>query len=451
MGRVKLAMLGGGGFRTPLVYRSLMRRAAKGAPLIDHVALYDLSPERLAAIDAVLRQLARSDPDRAPRITTHTGLPDTLDGADFVFSAIRVGGLDGRVADERVALDLGVLGQETTGPGGVAFGLRTIPEAVRIARDVAHRCPDAWVINFTNPAGMITEAMQRVLGDRVIGVCDSPMGLSRRAHRAVGLSPTASGDYLGLNHLGWLLSVNNDDGVDELPGLLADPATLATFEEGQVFGAERLAEVGALPNEYLYYYWFTEQAIADSTERTRGEYLLQQQRGFYAAVAAEPDRALDCWNEVRTARNASYMADARGDAERDDVDVDEGGYEEVAVDVMEAIAHDRPTELIVNVANRGTIADLADDRVVEVPCLVSARGATPVDAGAGRSLTVDTDDLVGRIKHVEQLAISAALERSVETAVQAFADHPLVESTAVASQLFDGYRTRIPEFAAVFA
>ncbi|MGO4430119.1 6-phospho-beta-glucosidase, partial [Streptomyces sp. MCAF7] len=137
-----------------------------------------------------------------------TDLDDALRGADFVFSAIRVGGLAGRARDERVPLAEGVLGQETVGAGGVLYGLRTLPVALKIAERIAAVAPDAWVINFTNPAGMVTEAMQRVLGDRVIGICDSPVGLCRRAARALGADPgRASYDYVGLNHLGWLRGV----------------------------------------------------------------------------------------------------------------------------------------------------------------------------------------------------------------------------------------------------
>src|SRR5262249_8295749 len=153
-------------------------------------------------------------------------------------SAIRAGGLEGRVSDERLPLAEGLLGQETVGAGGVLYGLRSIPEAMRIAERVAAVAPDAWVINFTNPAGMVTEAMQRVLGGRVIGICDSPVGLCRRAARAVGADPDRAGyDYVGLNHLGWLRGLWVD-GRDALPGLLADAERLESFEEGKLFGAE---------------------------------------------------------------------------------------------------------------------------------------------------------------------------------------------------------------------
>src|SRR5262249_47034810 len=157
----------------PQVYGALL-----GDPLIDEVALYDPAPDRLAVMQTVLAQQA-DGVGNAPRVTLTAELDAALEGARFVFSAVRVGGLRARTQDERVALRLGVLGQETTGPGGIAYGLRTIPVATAVAARIANIAPDAYVVNFTNPAGMITEAMQGVLGDRVVGVCDTPSGLVR--------------------------------------------------------------------------------------------------------------------------------------------------------------------------------------------------------------------------------------------------------------------------------
>ncbi|MEO9151295.1 MAG: 6-phospho-beta-glucosidase, partial [Lapillicoccus sp.] len=161
---MKLAILGGGGFRVPLVYGALLRDQSERR--VDAITLYDVDTERLMAIGHVLAQMAEASSSEVPppMVTTTTDLDDAVRDADFVFSAIRVGGLAGRTADERVALDLGVLGQETTGPGGLAYGLRTVPVAVEVAERVRTLAPDAWVINFTNPAGMVTQAMQSVLG-----------------------------------------------------------------------------------------------------------------------------------------------------------------------------------------------------------------------------------------------------------------------------------------------
>ena len=190
---MRLAILGGGGFRVPLVYGALLRDHSPGR--VTEVVLHDTDAGRLAAVALVLEQLGVEHAD-PPRVETTDDLDTALRDADFVFSAIRVGGLVGRTRDERVALDVGVLGQETTGPGGLAYALRTVPVALDIAERTRRLAPDAWFINFTNPAGIVTEAMQSVLGDRVIGICDSPIALARRAIGALGLDPASNRDRL---------------------------------------------------------------------------------------------------------------------------------------------------------------------------------------------------------------------------------------------------------------
>lgn len=440
---MQLTILGGGGFRVPLLFESLL--ADESGAGVDELVLHDTDAARLDVIRATLEQQGRDR--RAVTVTSTTDLDRALDGADFVFSAIRVGGLHGRTQDERVALDIGCLGQETTGPGGIAYGLRTIPVALTIAEHIARRAPQAWCINFTNPAGMITQAMQQVLGDRVIGICDSPIGLGRRAALAAGLTQHVPGDasafgYVGLNHLGWLRSLHSG-GTDHLPALLADPAALLSTEEGRLFGPEWIQELGAIPNEYLYYYYFTREAIAaiKGDAQTRGEFLLDQQQEFYDAVRSEPSRGHDLWVAARREREETYMAEARAEGEeREESDLS-GGYEGVALALMAAIARDTATSLILNVRNGSTIPGLPQDAVVEVPCDVDARGprARPAETLDGAML-----GLAQQVKAVDECVIAAATQRSPALAHKAFALHPLVDSVGTASLLLDGYRRRIP-------
>jgi 6-phospho-beta-glucosidase len=456
---VKLAILGGGGFRVPLVYQALIRD--QGSLRVDEVSLYDISPTRLAVVEAVLVQLAReaaggTGDATPPRVDATTDLDRALEGADFVFSAIRVGGLRGRVHDERVALDLGVLGQETTGPGGIAYGLRTIPVMRAIAERVRAVAPRAFFINFTNPAGMITEALQPILGDRVLGICDTPGGLVRRATAALGLHPARThADYVGLNHLGWLRRLVQD-GQDHLPDLLADEHTLAQLEEGVIFGPSWLRTLGAIPNEYLYYYYFSREAVRAIREQpsTRGEFLLRQQDDFYAAVEREPDRALDLWRRTMTERRALYMAEAKGkrldevvDAEAAEAAEDDEGYERVALAVMAAIARNERATMILNVRNGGAVAGLDADAVVEVPSLVDGAGAHPLATSPPDPHQLG---LMQQVKAVERQTIEAATTGSVDAAVRAFALHPLVDSVSVARDLVRGYMDAHPQIARLF-
>lgn len=435
---MRLTVLGGGGFRLPLVYGALLGDHAEGR--VTDVVLHDVDSARLTAIARVLADQAAGVAD-APRVTVTTDLDEAVRGADFVFSAIRVGGLEGRAADERVALAEGVLGQETVGAGGIAYGLRTVPVAVDIARRVARLAPDAWVINFTNPAGLVTEAMARHLGDRVIGICDSPVGLGRRVARVLGGDPgTAFIDYVGLNHLGWLRGLRID-GRDQLPRLLADPALLGAIEEGRLFGAEWLRSLGSIPNEYLHYYYFNRETVRAyrGAERTRGAFLRDQQAGFYAEMEKEGTPALATWDRTRAEREATYMThnrEAAGAGERAVEDLESGGYEKVALALMRAIAHDSRATLILNVLNGTTLSVLDTDAVIEVPCLVDANGAHPV---AVAPLPYHATALVCAVKAVEREVLAAAESGSRTTAVKAFALHPLVDSVTVARRLVDGY------------
>ncbi|GAA4334511.1 6-phospho-beta-glucosidase [Actinomadura luteofluorescens] len=451
---MKLAILGGGGFRVPYVYQALLRDP--GSPRIEEVWLQDSDAGRLAGMAEVLAALAGGVED-APRVFTSTGLDEALEGADFVFAAVRVGGLRGRVCDERVALDLNVLGQETTGPGGIAYGLRTIPVMLDIAHRVKALAPDAYVINFTNPAGMITEAMQGVLGDRVLGICDTPSGLGMRVAAALGLDPDRIRlDYVGLNHLGWMRRILHD-GVDVLPGLLADDDLLGTLEEGVVFGREWLRDLGLIPNEYLYYYYFNREAVRATLDapQTRGEFLLKQQEAFYERIAAASGgAAMEMWRETVASRSASYMAEMKGARtgealdDHSGVDPAEEGYARVALNVMAAISRDEPASMILNVRNGTTVTALPPDAVVEVPVTVDAGGVHP--------LPLDQPDLhqaglMQQVKAVERLTVGAAVTGSRTEAAKAFALHPLVDSARIGRLLLDGYIDRIPEVAAVFS
>ncbi|MER7913006.1 6-phospho-beta-glucosidase [Streptomyces sp. NPDC096068] len=443
---MKLTILGGGGFRVPLVYGALLGDHAEGR--VTRVTLHDLDAGRLSAVARVLADQAEGVPD-APEVTATTDLDEALRGADFVFSAIRVGGLEGRAADERIALAEGVLGQETVGAGGIAYGLRTVPVATRIARRVAALAPDAWVINFTNPAGLVTEAMSRVLGDRVVGICDSPVGLGRRVARILGADPDEAWiDYVGLNHLGWLRGLRVG-GRDELPRLLADEEALGSFEEGRLFGPEWLRSLGAIPNEYLHYYYFNREAVHAyrTAERTRGAYLRDQQGAFYEEMGKPGTPALAAWRRTLADREATYMAanrEAAGVGERDEEDLESGGYEKVALALMRAVARDERTTLILNVRNGTTLSVLDADAVIEVPCLVDANGARPV---AVAPLPYHAVGLVTAVKAVEREVLAAAESGSRETAVKAFALHPLVDSVAVARRLVEGYAAEHPGLA----
>ncbi|MFN3925630.1 MAG: 6-phospho-beta-glucosidase, partial [Pseudarthrobacter sp.] len=390
-----------------------------------------------------------------------TNLPQALAGAGMVFAAIRPGGTSGRVADEKVAQDLGLLGQETTGAGGISYALRTIPHMLNLARLMKEHCPEAWLVNFTNPAGMVTEALLPVLGRKVVGICDSAGGLVQRAARAAG-APLPEGrldgvGYYGLNHLGWLYRLESN-GQDLLPRLLADPLALAAFEEGRLFPQPFLAELGALPNEYLYYYyqWDAAREAMRTMARTRGETIHSQQEELYPRLAAGGADAFRLWEEARRSREEGYLAEARTQgAQRDEADLAGGGYERVALAAMRALSGTGDTQLILNTRNspvpdtaaarpaapEPAIPGLPADAVVEVPCTVTADGALPLPQQAPPEPQLG---LLRQVKEVERLTVRAAVEGDREAALAAFAGHPLVDSEALAQALLDGYEREFP-------
>jgi 6-phospho-beta-glucosidase len=463
--------MGGGGFRVPLVYRTLM--ADSSPERVTQVRLYDADPLRLRAMAKILASIAADTRDpaapgtltrTAPEVVLCDSVADAVRGVDFVFSAIRVGGTAGRATDEQLAHDLGILGQETTGFGGISYALRGLPVALGIARTIAEVNPDAWLINFTNPAGIITEATSTVLGDRVIGICDSPIGLARRALTTLeraGKVPagttaevgTGGGevrlDYVGLNHLGWLQGIEVG-GTDVLPLLLEDPRLIEGFEEGRLFGADWIRVLGCLPNEYLHYYYFARETVAAdaAAEQTRGQFLRAQQDVFYArATDADPLDAARLWEDTRRSREETYMAtnrEAAGGMERDEEDLESGGYDRVALAIMHAIGQDTSAPLILNVPNRGLVDFLPADAIVEVPCTVDANGAHPLPISPvpehGRGLMTS-------VKHVERTVIRAAREGSCDLAVEALALHPLVDGVGTARKALDAARAAFPELA----
>jgi 6-phospho-beta-glucosidase len=492
---MRLMIAGGGGFRVPLVYRALCSGPYSG--LVSEVVLFDVDGGRLAAIEAVLRSMSsgisRSSevsgaPDgssdvgrssfRPPAVTSTTSLPRALNGTDMVFAAIRPGGTAGRVADERVAQDLGLLGQETTGAGGISYALRSIPAMLELAANMRTHCPDAWLINFTNPAGMVTEALVPVLGRKVIGICDSASAVVHRAARAAGV-PLPAGKldgvgYYGLNHLGWLYRLESG-GRDVLPGLLADREALASFEEGRLFPQPFLRDLGLLPNEYLFYYYEAARATAGmrAMARTRGESIHGQQAELYPRLTAGGDDAYGLWEAARLSREEGYLAEARtGGEARNPEDLAGGGYEQVALAVMRALAGGAvvdggasqdgvgaATELILNTPNstgqslagaagsQAAIPGLPSDAVVEVPCTVTPEGAVPIpqDRPAAPQL-----GLLQQVKRVELLTVRAASTGDRTAALEAFAEHPLVGSAALADALLTGYEGAFPGLAGLW-
>lgn len=439
---MNLAVVGGGGMRTPLLIGGLLERRVG----VRRVTLHDIDPDALSLVRTLAEaQLARRG--RPFGVETTTSLDEALAGADYVITSIRVGGLASRAIDEQVPLAFGIVGQETTGPGGWAMALRTIPVLRDIAARLRDRSQGVPIINFTNPAGLITQALTSAGETCAIGICDSPVALAGRIARHLRVPLDALRvDYLGLNHLGWVRGVWTN-GADRLPEILASDDAIHSIYGRPLFAPAEVRRLGLLPNEYLHYYYHHEEAVRRirAAPQTRGQAIAEvasRLRSDVREAVAHHRDPLPVYEAAIFSRRASYMATETG--QRRDLALMgghvEGGYARAALDVIEAIqSRSAPRELIVDVLNRGAIADLEPDDVVEVPCRFASGVPHPRAMG---SLPDGIRDLVLRVKAYERATVAAAARGSWAAAVDALALHPLVPSAALARQIAEEYRRR---------
>jgi len=449
---MKLALLGGGGVRAPLFVASTLKRAERIH--LDELCLMDIDGSKLEVISQVCRVVAARMGSRV-RLSATTDAHAALEGAKYVVTSIRVGGDEGRVLDERIALRRGVLGQETTGPGGFAMALRSIPAILGYAQMMEKLAPGAWMFNFTNPAGLVAQALHNAGFSRAVGICDGANLAQHAAASWLGVpAKEVRAEVYGLNHLSWARRVWVN-GRDVLPDLLADDGFLA-FSEDRVFEPELVRQFGEWLNEYLFYYYYAEQAVAaiQGDEKTRGEEIVEINRHLLAALRSidimrEPERALQVYYAANARRSATYMHYARPDApDMETADqaqheaaagqqADEGeGYAGVALDIIEAFESGEPLHIALNVPNAGAIACMDADDVVEVSCIVDRFGIHPLPIG---QVPAPQELLMRAVKQYERLTVEAVRTRSRRIAAQALMVHPLVLSYSRAKALVDDY------------
>jgi 6-phospho-beta-glucosidase len=445
---MKLALFGGGGVRTPLFVASALRRAAHIG--LEELCLMDVDAERLSIFGALSQQMA-SGAGSPVCITMTTEARTALDGARYAVMTFRVGGERGRVLDERIALRLGVLGQETTGAGGFAMAMRTVPVLLEYAELAEEVSPGAWIINFANPAGLVTQALFERGFPRTIGICDSANGAQNAVASWLGVDPERlTAEVFGLNHLSWARRVLLD-GKDVLQPLLRDSAFLSGTLQ-RLFDPELVQSIGMWLNEYLHYYYYSDRALTELLDRarTRGEEILAWNRSLLDQLRAinvesDPKAARDAYNAYMRHRTGTYMEHGEPGGEKagsSDVEADEG-YAGVALSVIEGLETGRPVHTALNVPNNGAIACMRPDDVVEVSCKVDAAGAHSLPIG---TIPEPQELLMRTVKLYERLAIGAILSRSRELAARALMVHPLVLSYSRGMALVDGYLAAHAEF-----
>ena len=400
---MKVAVVGAGSTYTPELVSGLARLP------VDSLVLHDIDAERREVVGGLARRiLARAGFGGDVALTGD--LDAAVDGADYVLVQIRVGGQAARLEDETRPLACGCIGQETTGAGGFAKAMRTVPVVLEIAERVAERAaPGAWIVDFTNPVGIVTRALLDA-GHRAVGLCNVAIGIQRYAARALGVEPArVVVDQVGLNHLTWVRAVWLD-GADVLPGLLAEHGD--EIARGAGLPLWLVEELGVIPSYYLHYFYAHDAVLAE------------QRNGAVprAAQVAEIERELlEMYRDPNLAEKPALL-EQRGGAY----------YSEAAVGLVRSLSSGDGAVHEVDMRNGGTLAGLADDDVVEVPARVDRFGPHPLPQPAL------APELLGLVQHVaayERLAVTAALSADPMDIRKALLAHPLVGQWDLAVEL----------------
>ncbi|MDD3410482.1 MAG: glycoside hydrolase [Eubacteriales bacterium] len=443
---MKIGVIGGAGVRTVIFINGLLKRYRQLH--IESVTLYDTNQEK----QEIIARLCRHVVEREHEQLLVQGVSDPVEairGMDYIVTTLRVGGDHSRVIDERTALQNGVIGQETTGVGGFSMAVRTIPVLLDYCALIAQYAPNAWVFNFTNPSGLVTQALHSAGYHRVIGICDAPSSMKYRMAQLLNAEEKdLYVEFFGLNHLSWIRSVQLH-GEEIMPRLIADDHFLSGIQELVIFDRDVIRQTGLLPNEYLYYYYHREHALENilKAEHTRGETIeLVNQRMMAELKAmdmdADPEGALQIFLYYMQLRENSYMSIESGSAnrpmlEKGSLPVPEGmGYAGVMLDCIEGMQSSEGRTLVLSVLNQDSLPFLEDDDVVEVTCNVSERGIEPVKQ---KSVPPMCELYIRLIKRYERLAVEASREKSNEKAVEALMLHPLVNSYSLAKKLVADY------------
>ncbi|MFT7841516.1 6-phospho-beta-glucosidase [Saccharothrix sp. BKS2] len=415
---MKLTVVGGGSTYTPELVDGIAGRRTSLA--VDEIALVDPDPERLAVVGAFAQRLLRHAGHDA-RVTTTDDLEAGADGASAVLLQLRVGGQAARASDETFPLGCGCVGQETTGAGGLAKALRTVPVVLDIAERVrAAAGEDAWIVDFTNPVGIVTRALLQA-GHRAVGLCNVAISFQRWTAALLGVEPGAVRlEHVGLNHLTWETGVFVH-GRDRLPELLERHAEALAGHIG--LPAALMRRLGAVPSYYLKYFYEHDEVVRrQRTEPPRAE-----------VVAGVERELLELYRDDAVVTKPEQL-DQRGGAY----------YSEAAVELVHALTGGQgASQHVVNARNGGTLPFLPDDAVVEVPAVVDGSGAKPLPVPP---VPPAFSGLIAHVTAYEHLALDAALRGGRDRVANALLAHPLVGQHEVADRLADELVARNADF-----
>ncbi|MCZ7583862.1 MAG: 6-phospho-beta-glucosidase [Deltaproteobacteria bacterium] len=411
---MKIGIIGGGSTYTPEVIEGFIIKA--GDLGLTEVVLMDIDGERLRVVGDFAKRMVKHAGNPF-KLTTTAARVEAIDGADFVLTQFRVGGQAARHEDIMLGLRHGLIGQETTGIGGMAKALRTIPVILDICADVEKRAPNAWVINFTNPSGLITEAILNHTGvSRCIGLCNVPIDMKMMIAKHLGVDDAdVQMDSVGLNHLGWVrrVIVKGEDITARLLDFLAGEEGPKNIPDIQ-YNPELIRALGQVPLYYCRYFYNTPSVLAElkAKKKSRAQEVMDIEK---ALLAQYQDPNLATKPKELEQRGGAY-------------------YSKIAVEIVEAIAGDTGAEHTVNTRNEGAVPDLPASNVVEIPCRIGRDGVTPVPT---EPLEPSIRALIQAVKAYEELTVEAALKKSRAAAFRALITNPLGPKSERASDVLD--------------
>lgn len=446
---MKLAILGGGGVRSPFLAKSIALGA--GETGITSVVFMDIDEKKLFTYGKIAKKISEMiNPDLSFSLTLSA--EEALRDADYIITTIRAEGDEGRVFDERTALDCGVLGQETTGAGGFAMALRSIHTLIDYCEKAKRLSKkNAPVFNFTNPSGLVTQALRTMGYNNVYGVCDAPSGFLRQLREMTGYSDMTM-ECFGLNHLSWFGSFRADG--RDITNEILNHENLYKNTEMRLFDPEitRMSE-NLLPNEYLYFYHYRDKAVGSilSGSKTRGETIMEINRHMLSCleeidIDKDFEKAFHCFMEHYAMRENSYFSIETGTVRQEKFPVptaeeyikqpENGSYAAVALEFIKAQSSGKKTEMVLSVPNEGAIDFLSDGDVVEITCTIDKEGAHPHKVPYIPEMQ---KNLILAVKHYENLTVEAIMKKDKSKAVKALTVHPLVLSYPIAKKLCEEY------------
>jgi 6-phospho-beta-glucosidase len=418
---LKIAVIGGGSTYTPELIEGFVRRADR-LP-IDELVLLDIDLDRLNVVGGLAQRML-AYLDWTGRLTLTGDRDSAIDGADFVLIQLRVGGSATRLVDETLPPRFGVIGQETTGAGGFAKALRTVPVVLDLADLVGRRAaPGAWIVDFTNPVGIVTQALLDH-GHRALGLCNVAINIQRTIAERLGVGfDEVALEHVGLNHLSWERAARVD-GVDRLPALLANDADWLADHVG--LPVELIRTLRAIPSYYLHYYYETARVVEEQRSgRTRAQEVID--------IEAQ---LLDLYRDQSLAEKPALLANRGG-----------AYYSEAAAQLIASLSDGAGDVQVVDLRNDGALPDLPDRAVVEIPARIDRDGAHALPLAP---LAPEMRGLVQAAKAYEELTVEAACSGDRRTALRALMANPLVGEWAIAepllAALLDANRKHLPRF-----